>query len=69
MAMLRKGGFGKGGFCGVECHAQGNKKYPRTIGPSVHVALRVPRPREAYILQKALTPPPPLLVLEKTEEC
>ena len=32
--------------------AQGNKKYPRILGPGVHLALRVPQPREAYILQK-----------------
>ena len=31
---LRKGDFSKGGFCRVQCHAEGNKKYSRDIGPS-----------------------------------
>ena len=30
----RKGGFSKGGFCKVQCHAHGNKKMPKDIGPS-----------------------------------
>ena len=30
----RKGGFSKGGFCRVQCHAQGDKNYPGGIGPS-----------------------------------
>ena len=48
----RKGGFSKGDFCRVECHAQGNKKYPRILGPAVHLALTATQPREAYILRK-----------------
>ena len=48
----RKGGFGKGGFCRVQCHGQGKKKFPRILAPTVHLALRAPQPREAYILQK-----------------
>ena len=43
----RKGGFRKGGFCRVQCHGQGNKKYRRTLAPAVHLALRAPQPREA----------------------
>ena len=35
----RKGGFSKGGFCRVQCHAQGSKKYPSILGPAVHLAL------------------------------
>ena len=50
----RKGGFSKGGFCRVQCHGQGNKKYPRTLAPAGHLALRAPQPREAYVLQKPL---------------
>ena len=30
----RKGGFSKGGFCRVQCHAHGNKKIAGGIGPS-----------------------------------
>ena len=60
----RKGGFSKGGFCRVECHAQGNKEYPRTLGPAVHLALRAPQPRKAYILQKPPSKNPLFLVSE-----
>ena len=28
----RKGGFSKGGFCRIQCHAQGNKRIPKDIG-------------------------------------
>ena len=48
----RRRGFSKGGFCRVECHAQGNRKYPRILGSAVNLALRAPQPREAHILQK-----------------
>ena len=47
-----KGGFSKGGLCRVQCHAQGNKGYPRMLGPAVHVALRAPQPREACVFAK-----------------
>ena len=30
----RQGGFSKGGFCRVQCHAEENKKIPKDIGPS-----------------------------------
>ena len=50
-----KGGFRKGGFCRARCHGQGNKNYPRILGPAVHLALRAPQPREAYILAKKLS--------------
>ena len=43
----RKGGFSKGGFCRVQCHSEGNTKYPRIFGPAVHLALGAPQPREA----------------------
>ena len=43
----RKGGFSKGGFCRVQGHAQGNKKYPKVLGAAVHLALTASRPREA----------------------
>ena len=29
-------------------HAQGKKKYPRILGPAVHLALRAAQPREAH---------------------
>ena len=50
----RKGGFGKGGFCRVECHAQGNKKYPRILGSAAHlaVALRAPLPRGVHFCKR-----------------
>ena len=48
----RKEGLSKGGFCRVRCHNQGNKKYPRILGPAAHLALRALQPREVYILQK-----------------
>ena len=48
----REGGFSKGGFCRVQCHAPGNKKYPRILGPSVRLALRAPQPRKAHIFAK-----------------
>ena len=54
----RKGCFSKGGFHRVECRAQGNKKYPRILGPAVHLELRAPQPREAYILKKSLLKKP-----------
>ena len=46
----RKGGFSQWGFCRIQCHAQDSNNYPRVLGPAVHVALRAPQPREAYIL-------------------
>ena len=52
MRNRKKGGFSKGGFCRVQCHAQGNKKYPGALGPAVHLPLRAPQPREAYIFAK-----------------
>ena len=58
----RQWGFSKGGFCRVHCHGQGNKKYPRILGPAVHLALRAPKPREAYILQKPHSKNPLFLV-------
>ena len=48
----QKGGFSKGSFCRDQGHGQGNKKYPRALAPAVHLALRAPQPREAYILRK-----------------
>ena len=36
----------------VQCHGQGNKKYPRVLGPAAHLALGVPQPREKYIFAK-----------------
>ena len=65
----RKGGFSKGGFCRVECHAQGNKKYPRIFGPAVRLALRAPQPREAYMLQKPPSKNPLLLALSLLFVC
>ena len=56
------GGFSKGGYCRVECHAQGNKKCPMILGLAVHLALRAPQPREAYTLQKKPSKTPPFLV-------
>ena len=35
----RKGGFSKGGFCRVKCHAQGDKKYLGLLGPAVRLGL------------------------------
>ena len=49
----RKGGFSKGDFCRLQCHAQGNKNI-RALGPAVHLALRAPQPREAYIFATLL---------------
>ena len=60
----RKGGFSKGGFCRVERDAQGNNKYPRILGPAVHLALRVAQPKEAYILQKPPSKNPLFLAIE-----
>ena len=48
----RKGGFSKGGFCRTQCHTPGNKKYPRILGPAVHLALKIGTAKEAYLLQK-----------------
>ena len=62
----RKGGFSKGVFCRVQCHAQGNKKYPRILGPAVHLALRALQPREVYISAKTPFKNPLLLVPEET---
>ena len=31
IAEPRKRGFSKGGFCRVQCHGQGNKKFPRIL--------------------------------------
>ena len=50
----RKGGFGKGRFCRVQCRTQGDKKYPSMLGPAVHLALRAPHPREARIFAQTL---------------
>ena len=47
-----KGGFSKGGFCRVPCHARRNTRNPRLLGPAVHLALRAPQPRETYIFAK-----------------
>ena len=60
----RKGGFSKGGFCRVQCHGQRDKKYPRILAPAVHLALRAPQPREAYIVQKPRSKNPLFLVLD-----
>ena len=40
-----KGVLAKGGFFRIQRHAQGHKKYPRILGPAVHLALRAPQPR------------------------
>ena len=34
------------------------EKHPRMLGPAVHLALRAPQPREAYILQNPLLKTP-----------
>ena len=60
----RKGGFSKGGFCAVQRHSQGNKKYPRIFDPAVRLALRAPQPRKAYLLQKPPSKNPFFLVPE-----
>ena len=39
-----------------------NKKYLRILAPAVHLALRAPQPREAYILQKPPSKIPLFLV-------
>ena len=61
-----KGVLANGGFFGVQCRSQGNKKYPRTLGPAVHLALRAPQPTEAYILQN---PPPENPLFLVPERC
>ena len=60
----RKGGFSKGGFCRVQCHSQGNKKYLGILAPAVHLAPRAPQLREAHILQKPPSKNPLFLVPE-----
>ena len=60
-----KGGFSKGGFCRVQCHAEGNKKYPSKLGPPVHLALEDSQPREAHIEQK----PPSKTLLFLVPDC
>ena len=59
----RKGRFSKEGFCRVQCHAEGNRKYPRISGPALQLELGAPQPRETYILAKTplLKPPLPLV--------
>ena len=47
-----KGGFSKGGFCRIQCHAQESKEKPRTQDPAVHLALTAPRSREACSFAK-----------------
>ena len=37
------------------------QKYPRILGPAVHLALRAPQPREAYIFAKSPFSKPPFL--------
>ena len=32
-----KGGFSKGGFCRVQCHAEGSQKYPRMLGAQQYI--------------------------------
>ena len=59
-------GFSKGGFCRVRCHSQGNKRYPSILGPTAHLALRAPLPREAYIFAKPPSKKPLSLVPEKS---
>ena len=48
----RKGGFSKGGFCRVQCHAQGNKKYPGALGPAVLLAPQRHSQERRAFLQK-----------------
>ena len=48
-----KGGFSKGGFCRVQCHAQ--EKISNDIGPSSTLTLRAPQPRKAYIDDRQIT--------------
>ena len=61
----RQGGLSKGGFCRVQCHGQGNQKYPRILAPAVHLALRAPHPRQAYILQNPPSKSPLFLAPEE----
>ena len=44
-----KGHFSKAVFCRIQCRAQENKNYSRTLGlaATVLLALRAPQPREA----------------------
>ena len=53
----RKGGFSKGGFCRVQCHAQGNKKYPGALGPAVHLALYQKYPQHCWEFLKGFGAP------------
>ena len=49
----KKGGFSKGSFCRVQCHAEGNKKYSRDIGPSSTFGTQsATAKRGVYVLQK-----------------
>ena len=63
----RKGGFSKGGFFRVKCHAQGTKKGLSYWAQHVHLALRAPQPRKAYILQKPSSKNPLFMVPEHSE--
>ena len=55
----RKGGFSKGGFCRVQCHAQGNKKYARILGPAVCLALRATAKKGVYFCKPPSEKPRP----------
>ena len=55
----RQGGFGKGGFCRIQCHPRANKDYTKVLGSAAHLAFRVPQPREAYMFAKTSFQKPP----------
>ena len=48
---LRKGVLAKGVSVESSVTATETKKYPKILAPAVHLELRAPQPREAYIME------------------
>ena len=62
--MGEEGGFSKGGFCGIQCHAQANKNYPRILDTAVHLHSQHHSQERRAFLQKPPSKDPLVLVPE-----